>query len=152
LAAVIPELDNVHVLLDSSGYSSERDFRKVVELCDMVYFDIKIMDKELHRCYTGVDNDPILRNLRILTKYNIPFVIRIPLVPGVTDTPKNLEAIASLASGLQNLQRVDLLPYNRAAGGKYAACGRDFEPIYDETSRVNADTSAFERLGIPVFA
>ena len=52
--------------------------------------------------------------------------------------------------GLKGLIRVDLLPYNRAAGGKYKACGIDFTPAYDEHSPVNANTGAFDARDIPV--
>ncbi len=152
LVELIRKLDRTHVLLDSSGYAPEQDFRRVAPLCDMMYFDIKIVDKDMHRRFTGVDNEPILRNLSILSEYSVPVVIRTPLVPGVTDTPENLEAIARIARGLPNLVRVDLLPYNKAAGGKYAACGRSFAPMYDEARGVNADVSIFEKLGVPVWA
>ena len=77
-------------------------------------------------------------------------VIRVPLVPGVTDTLANLAAIADLAGGLSGLERVDLLPYNRAAGAKYEAVGRRFAPDYDETQAVNANTAVFEQAGIRV--
>jgi hypothetical protein len=51
---------------------------------------------------------------------------------------------------LPGLERVDLLPYNRAAGGKYAAVGREFRPDYDERQPANADTRPFEQRGVPV--
>jgi pyruvate formate lyase activating enzyme len=77
-------------------------------------------------------------------------VVRVPLVPGVTDTPENLGAIARLARVLPGLLRVDLLPYNRAAGAKYRAAGIDFSPGYDESRECRVDTVIFEQLGVPV--
>jgi pyruvate formate lyase activating enzyme len=117
---------------------------------DRVFFDLKLMDAALHERYTGHGNGPILRNLQVLAESGCPYVIRVPLVPGVTDTPANLEAMAEVCRGLRGLERVELLPYNRAAGGKYAACGRRFSPIWDEAREPNADTAPFGRLGIPV--
>lgn len=150
VADVIDHLEDLHVLLDTSGYGEEADFRLLASRCDMVHFDVKIVDPELHRRYTTVDNAPILNNLAILAAMDIPIIIRTPLVPGVTDTEQNLAAIAKLAAQTRGVARVELLPYNRAAGGKYAACGMQFEPMFDESVAVSTDTAAFERLGVPV--
>jgi pyruvate formate lyase activating enzyme len=128
LAAVIDNLSDVHVVLDTSGYAQEGDFRRVVEKSDLVYFDLKLIDRAAHLRHTGVDNERILTNLQVLAKMNVPFVIRVPLIPGVTAIDENIEAIARVAKGLAGLIRVDLLPYNRAAGGKYSALRKQFCP------------------------
>ncbi len=116
---VIDLLEDVHVLLDTSGYGREQSFRKLLDRSQLVYFDLKLIDPAAHRQYTGQDNELILRNLRILGESDKPFVIRVPLVPGVTDGNENLAAIARTISGFPGLERVDLLPYNKAAGSKY---------------------------------
>ena len=72
-----------------------------------------------------------------------------PLVPGVTDGDENLTAIAEAVRAAASLLQVDLLPYNRAAGGKYAPCGMAFRPTYDESRDINANTSVFSARGIP---
>ena len=94
VAAVIDLLDDAHVLLDTSGYGDADNFRRLVARVDLVYFDLKLIDRYQHLRYTGCDNDLILRNLRIMSDSGKPFVIRVPLVPGVTDTAENLAAIA----------------------------------------------------------
>ncbi|NLS77497.1 MAG: radical SAM protein [Chloroflexi bacterium] len=148
LAEVIGRLAGIHVLLDTSGCASEADFRMVAERSDMVYYDLKLMDRQAHRREAGVDNAPILHNLQVLATLAIPFVVRVPLVPGVTDTEANLAAIGAAVQGLPGLVGVDLLPYNKAAGGKYRAVGMDFRPSYDETRPVNVNTEPFRRLGV----
>lgn len=150
VASTIDHLESIHVVLDTSGYASDCDFRRVAERCQLIYYDLKIISPDVHRRFTGVSNEPILRNLRTLDTLNIPFVIRIPLIPGVTDTRDNLEQIACTLSGLRGLIRVDALPYNRAAGGKYGSLGKPFCPPYDEQAPVNADFSAFAALGVHV--
>ena len=147
---VIDRLCGVHVLLDTSGYGSEGDFRLLVGRSDLVYYDLKLVDRQAHRRYTGVDNGPILRNLSVLSELGVPFVIRVPLVPGVTDTDRNLAAIGMTVRGLPGLVRVDLLPYNKAAGGKYHAAGVVFKPDYDESQPLNINTTVFEDLGLEV--
>jgi hypothetical protein len=55
-----------------------------------------------------------------------------------------------MACDLPGLLEVNLLPYNRAAGAKYAACGKEFAPDYDESQPVNANVTFFHQLGIKV--
>lgn len=150
LMEVINSLGDLHVLLDTSGYAFESDFRRVVQRCNLVYFDLKLVDREAHMHHIGVDNAKILGNLGVLATMNIPFVIRVPLIPGVTDTDENFAAIAEIANQLTGLIRVDLLPYNRAAGGKYLALKRHFCPTYDESRPVHINPDAFEAAGVKV--
>jgi pyruvate formate lyase activating enzyme len=150
LAEVAALLDDLHLLLDTSGSAPEEDLRRVLVWMDLVYFDLKIVDPALHRRYTGQSNERILSNLRVVSASGVPFVVRIPLVPGVTDTPENLAALAKTICGLPGLARVDLLPYNRAAGAKYEAAEKRFQPEYDENRPVNADCGMFERMGLKV--
>lgn len=147
---VISKLDGIHTVLQTSGYAQTEVFAKVVSACDMVYFDLKLMDSEAHCKYIGVDNALILNNIHLLDTMEVPYVVRVPLVPGITDTAENLTAIAETAAGLHGLVRVDLLPYNKAAGGKYSSCNKIFTPDWDETLPCNADTSIFTRLGVDV--
>ncbi len=147
---VINRLEGVHVLLDTSGYADGREFCLVVEHCDLVHFDLKVMDPVLHQRLTGQDNAPILGNLHRLADLGVPYVIRVPLVPGITDTDANLAAIAEALQDLPGLIRVDLLTYNRAAGGKYRGMGMTFKPTWDETETVNANTAHFTDAGLKV--
>lgn len=148
VAAVIDRLEELHVTLDTSGYGTEEDFRLVAGKCDLVLFDLKLMDAEAHRRWTGVDNQPILRNLAALASMKTEFIIRVPLIPGVTDTPENLRAIAQRVIELPKRPRVELLPYNRAAGGKYAACGLEWRPAYDESVAPQANLKPFQELNV----
>jgi pyruvate formate lyase activating enzyme len=148
VADVIDLLDGAHVLLDTSGFGPEDSFRRLLARVDLVYFDLKLIDRDQHRRYTGCDNDLILRNLEILGDSGKPFVVRVPLVPGVTDTDENLAAIAETIGRLPRLPTVDLLPYNRVAGAKYRAAGMEFKPDYDETQEVNVNTRSFDQTGI----
>ncbi len=148
VAEVIDRLNGMHVLLDTSGYGDEKDLRILLERSDLVYFDLKLVDPVMHQHYTGCSNEPIMNNLDVLGASGRPFVIRVPLVPGVTDTDENLGSIARLVRGLAGLIRVDLLPYNYAAGAKYPTVGMVFKPEYDETRPSNLNVALFEQLGL----
>ena len=83
VAEVIEQLDNLHIVLDTSGYASDAEFRQVASRVDLVYFDLKLIDPASHFRHTTRDNAPILRNLKTLMAMAIPYVIRVPLIPGV---------------------------------------------------------------------
>ena len=150
VAEVIDLLADAHVVLDTSGFAPADAFAEVASRCDLVLFDIKLADPRAHQRWTGQDNEPILANLASLETLSRAFVARVPLIPGVTDTRDNLEAIARLLATTPTLVEVQLLPYNRAAGGKYAACGMSFTPGFDEEREPAAIVEPFTREGIEV--
>jgi pyruvate formate lyase activating enzyme len=150
VAEVIDHLDDLHVLLDTCGHAPQPDFLLVLARSDLVFYDLKLIDRQVHLHYTGVDNDLILANLELLDQSGKPFIIRVPLVPGVTDTDENLAGIAKAVENMPGLVEVDLLPYNRAAGSKYRYAGMEFKPDYDEARPVNFNTKIFEQAGLKV--
>ncbi|UCD64035.1 MAG: glycyl-radical enzyme activating protein [Candidatus Zixiibacteriota bacterium] len=99
--------------VDTCGYAPPGDFDKVADLVDLFLYDLKIMDDERHRTYTGVSNGPVLENLKLLARSGRRIQLRIPLIPGITDTEDNLESILSFLDDLPAVRRVSLLPYNR---------------------------------------
>ncbi len=150
VAEVIDQLDPVHILLDTSGFAKESSLRLLIPRVNMFYYDIKLVDTRAHRGYTGVDNDVILRNLQLVNESRVPLVIRVPLIPGVTDTDSNFRQIVMLVKDMPALVSVDLLPYNRQAGAKYASAGMSFRPTYDEAQPPRINKMIFEDAGIGV--
>lgn len=138
---------SVNCALQTSGFCSPKIFMQILQMLDYVLFDLKLMDNVLHRRYTGQPNSDILENFRLLCGSGVPFVVRIPLIPGVTDTVDNLSAIAELMHH-NGASTAELLPYNRMAGGKYAMVGRHYHPDFDETRAPNPRTEIFHRVGI----
>jgi pyruvate formate lyase activating enzyme len=150
VAEVIDGLDDLHVVLDTCGYAPQEDFLLLLSRSDLVFYDLKLIDRQLHLHYTGYENDLILQNLDLLGESGKPFIIRVPLVPGVTDTDENLAGIVNVIKNLPGLVEVNLLPYNRAAGAKYEYSGMEFKPDYDEKHPLNINTKLFEQAGIKV--
>ena len=143
----------VHAALDTSGYAPSDIFKKVCNVIDMVLFDLKLMDDELHRRYTGVSNKKILKNLETLSKLNIPYYVRFPLIPGITDTDENVLAIAEFVRSLGTVNRIDILPMHRIADGKYRRLGMqskmaDKQPPSQQD--ITATTRRFEDFGFTV--
>ena len=118
--------------IETSGFASIADYRKVVQRLDFVYQDIKFPDLDGYRRWTGVDAAPIFENIKWLRKSMVPFVVRVPCIPGVNDSRETKSAIARLVDGAPNLLGLEFLPYNRLAGAKYAKLGREYSPGFDE--------------------
>lgn len=136
------------VALQTCGYGDSEKFKEIIQNLDLVLFDMKIMDKEKAKKFEGIDNSLIFKNLEILKDSNVKFIIRIPLIPGVIDTEENIKEIISYIKGSKNLLRVELLPYNKYAGSKYALAGMKFEPMYDEKVDSNPRLYLFKENGI----
>jgi pyruvate formate lyase activating enzyme len=103
----------IHTALQTCGvYDGERFVAEILPLLDMVFFDVKLLDSELHRRYTGSGNELILANLAELAR-RAPgkLIVRVPLVPGITATEENLAGIARLLGEL-GIGAWELLPYN----------------------------------------
>lgn len=110
--------EGISTTVETCGYASEEDYQKVIRAVDGVIQDLKHPDPILHRRWTGRDNGPILRNLQWLKGSDRPFIVRIPLIPGVNDSLKDLSAFADLLTGAPRLLRVELLPFHAAGRAK----------------------------------
>ena len=118
--------------IETSGFASIADYRKVVQRLDFVYQDIKFPDLDGYRRWTGVDAAPIFENVKWLKRSMVPFVVRVPCIPGVNDSCETKSAIVQIVDGAPDFRGVEFLPYNRLAGAKYAKLGREYSPGFDE--------------------
>ena len=135
--------------LQTCGFAQSEVFKRVLAECDYVLYDLKLMNDELHKRYTGVSNVTILENYRILSASGTEFCTRIPLIPTVNDTEDNIIATARFMKEC-NVNYVELLPYNKMAGGKYLMLGRKYEPDFDGSIDVKINKEIFDEYGIEV--
>lgn len=108
----------LHRTVDTSGFAPREVLVALLEEVDLFLFDLKLMDRDRHRLYTGVSNRLILDNLRLLVERGCAVQIRLPLIPTINDDTANLRATAALMAEL-GLERIDLLPLHRSAAAKY---------------------------------
>ena len=148
LLEVLDRTAAMHLAIETSAYCSGKVFSAVLERVDYVMMDLKLMDPERHRHYTGVPNEPILENLERLKKSGKPFRIRIPVIPGVNDSDENFEQTALRLTDAPALEQVELLPYHVTAGAKYAMVGRQYRPEFDTAAAPNLNTGIFLAHGI----
>lgn len=145
-------LPGIHLAIETSAHVSREVFRKAVSRMDEVYTDLKLIDPALHKRWTGVRNDLILGNLRWLMETGRVFTVRVPLIPGVTDTAENLSGIASFLEPGRKALRVELIPYNPMTGAKYRSVGRDYKPAFDERKPLRKDLTPFRERRINAVA
>ena len=136
-----------HRALQTSGYGDETAFRALLNEAELVLYDLKLMDDEAFRYHIGASNEPILRNFRVLARSGVPYTVRVPLIPGVTDTEANLSAIAAFMQE-NGADYAELLPYNPMAGAKYALAQREYQPKFDPAVPCQARREIFDRYGI----
>ena len=116
----------IHTALDTSGYCSWNALNEVRPFVDLFLYDLKLMDDTRHRQYTGVSNALILQNLRELSNQGCTLRVRIPIIPGINDSDKNLRASGEFLASLPGLQRVDILAYHNSAEAKYQNLGMTY--------------------------
>ncbi len=130
LQSLIEEVkkSNIHVALDTSGYVPFQDLQRVSDRVDLFLYDLKIMEDETHKKYTGVSNQIILENLKKLSDKKKAIHVRIPLVSGVNDDKQNIQRFAEYLRTLRNVKNISLLAYHRGGCEKYRRLQKE-EPL-----------------------
>jgi pyruvate formate lyase activating enzyme len=129
----------IHTALDTAGYASPETFAELVGLSDLVLFDLKQMDPELHRKYTGVGLDRIIENATWLGGQRTSVWIRTAIIPGYTDQKANVSSVASfIREHMPNVERWDLLCYNNLSVSKWQRLDMQYE--LDDVPLVSAET------------
>jgi pyruvate formate lyase activating enzyme len=108
----------IRIVLDTCGYADTSIFHGISAKVDQFLYDLKLMDDQKHRKFTGVGNDLILRNLKSLAHRHNDVIVRIPVIPGVNDDTQNIDLVAEFLTPLA-FCRIDLLPYHRIGHSKY---------------------------------
>ncbi|MBR4768242.1 MAG: glycyl-radical enzyme activating protein, partial [Lachnospiraceae bacterium] len=130
----------IHTAVDTAGDVPFSVFQRILPFTDLFLYDLKLMDPEKHRHYTGAGNERILSNLAELLKRNMHIFVRIPIVPGVNDTGEEMRKVRSFFDANGWPEKVELLPYHRMGVHKDEALGREphvFEvPGGDEIGRL----------------
>jgi pyruvate formate lyase activating enzyme len=116
-------LRGFHTVVDTAGYASPEVLFRVAGLTDLFLYDLKSVDEEIHRRFTGVSGSLIRGNLERLASWGKKVVIRMPIVPGVNDSHANIEEAGRFIASLGNVVMVQLLPYHTIGVDKYDRLG-----------------------------
>lgn len=141
----------LHTAVDTCGLVETRVLLAAADRADLILFDLKTSDSGRHRSATGVPNDRILANLKLLAEGPTPIWLRIPLVPGVNDDEEELAGMAHLASTLGAVRQVSILPYHKLGRDKRERLGLpslEPDPGAPGPDRIRSAAAHFERAGI----
>ncbi|MCX6248197.1 MAG: glycyl-radical enzyme activating protein [Bacteroidetes bacterium] len=127
LLEVLKECRNngIHTAIDTSGNSDPETLEKIAGHADLFLYDLKLMDEADHIRFTGVSNKIILENLMHLVSEGREVNVRFPVIPGITDTDKNVREIKEFLLFLRKKNKsgkpliTSLLPYHSSAKNKY---------------------------------
>lgn len=117
----------IHTSIETSGYCDNSIIKNIAEYLDVIYFDIKHMDSEKHKMYTGVSNEKILENLKTLADMRKEIIIRVPVIPTYNDSDDNIKNVAAYALSLKSVKKIELLPYHGLGEYKYKSIGKDYK-------------------------
>jgi pyruvate formate lyase activating enzyme len=119
---------HISTTIETCGHTTWPVFERLLPYLDTILFDLKHIDPEIHRNFTGVSNHLSLANLRKLVAYQAPVTIRIPLIPGFNADRATLYAMGQFVSETFRgaVKRLDLLPYHKLGKSKYEALGREY--------------------------
>ena len=131
-------------VIETSGLGDSEKWEKILRQTDFVYYDLKVMDSERHKQYTGVRNELILQNAKILIRSGVPFVIRVPFIHGVNTDGENLRALSEFLKDAENMKYVELLEYNKMAGAKYKLVNLEY--AYNFTGPTEEEYALADRI------
>ncbi|MBE6600571.1 MAG: glycyl-radical enzyme activating protein [Ruminococcaceae bacterium] len=116
--------NGISTAVDTAGHVPYERFEKILPYTDLFLYDLKCHDSEKHKKYTGVGNELILENLKRLLESSKSLWVRIPIIPTVNDTEKEMQSIKEYVYSCGTPERIELLPYHAMGDHKYPAIGK----------------------------
>jgi pyruvate formate lyase activating enzyme len=136
-AGVLKELRSrgINTAIDSCGLFPEKVFDEIFPYADIILFDLKEADPDMHKKFTGVSNEPIIENLHKAAAcvkehlYPEKIWVRTPVIPGATARVDNIKAIGEIIAGLPSgvVERWELCAFNNLCADKYKRLGMEWE-------------------------
>ncbi len=131
----------ISVNIDTCGFAPWESFAEILPYVDTFLYDLKALDGEKHRQYTGVSNDLILENLRKLSKAGGKIWLRLPLVKPVNASAEEIKAIAAWLKENQVMPgQINLIAYHDYGKDKYRQLGASYDDIFTPPSEAEMET------------
>ncbi len=117
---------DIHTAVDTTGYADPDAVRSIAAVTNLFLYDVKFIDPEKHLKYTGVSNELILENLKMLSEEGARISVRVPVIPGINDDKAEMGAIADFVSNIPGVTELAVLPYHGTARQKYERFGMEY--------------------------
>lgn len=149
----------IDTAIETCGYAKTEDYEQIVPYLNTIFMDLKHMNSEKHKQWTGHGNELILMNIKrvndMIPVYGNRMFIRIPIIPGFNDKPEEVEETAAfVAKNCTNITGMELLPYHKLGRGKYYSLGREYEmesTVPPTTEKMNELNEILNKYDIPIF-
>lgn len=150
----LAKAEYISTALETCGHTQWPVLERLLPYLDDILYDLKHVDSDIHRTFTGLGNELILSNLQRLVALGVPVTIRVPLIPGFNAATETIRTIIEFVLTLGGpIKSVDLLPYHTLGKAKYKALGREY-PWQDHSRLTEAEVAALaeivESYGLPV--
>ena len=141
-----------HTAVDTAGCTNSSVLMKIIDYVDLFLYDLKLIDDNKHKEYTGQSNKQILDNLRLLIDEGKEVIIRIPIIPTINDSKIEIEKFGKTLIELK-ISSLELLPFHKIGEEKYRRLNKlnrmkDIQPPTKE--RMKEIKSQFEKFGFHV--
>jgi pyruvate formate lyase activating enzyme len=143
----------IHTAVDTSGYVPWHVLDQLRGYVDLFLYDLKVLDGEAHRSFTGMSNTLILSNLQALSRQGQAIIIRVPIIPGLNDNAETIQQLGAYVAGLPRVDALAILPYHRAGVEKYRRLNLDYrlaEICSPSDERMAEIAHVLEGFGFPV--
>jgi pyruvate formate lyase activating enzyme len=117
---------NIHTTIETCLFCERAAIEKIIDYVDLFIVDMKIYDHVLHIRYTGKSNEIIKENLRYIAESGKSILVRIPLIPIITDTEDNRNAIRRFIDSIDSQIPIEYISYNLLAENNYKRLGISF--------------------------
>jgi len=144
---------DLNTAIDTTGFTDYDNFERVYGMTDYFLYDLKLMNDDEHIRYSGVSNKNIHDNLRRLTDAGNKVILRVPIIPTITDTAQNLGEMLNFITSLKTVLEIDLLPFHKTANSKYEKMRKEnrLPNLVPLTAiEMNNIKNKFSKLGYPV--
>ena len=132
--------------IETTGYTEDLHvLEEILPYLDLVLFDIKSIDNDIHKKYTGVSNELILKNALTVSKLAKKTVVRIPTIKGVNASVEGMQKICDFVKTLNNIKTIHILPYHTYGANKYKLLGREY-PMGEIETLTQEEINNFEDI------
>ncbi|NIN00298.1 MAG: glycyl-radical enzyme activating protein [candidate division Zixibacteria bacterium] len=125
----------IHTAVDTCGHTDSEILLRISRHVDLFLYDLKVIDDDKHRKFTGVSNSLIVKNLKKLSDSGQQIIVRFPLVPGVNDSQKDIHELGEFVSSLKGVRELNILPYHKGGAEKSKRLRGSANPFFSNHSR-----------------
>lgn len=138
--------NGINTAIETNMHAPWRKIEKLLKVTDLVMLDIKLMDCNCHKEWTGAGNGEIIENINRISRLDLPVIVRTPVIPGVNDSEEEVKRISQFILNMPGLRYYELLNFNPLGEDKYRSLGMENRlagkrPLSEERMKLLAEAA-----------